>query len=41
MRNCYPKGSHIICATDRSIIANDEFKDRICKEYVSEYNLVH
>ena len=41
MLNRYPKGSHKICATERSIIANDEFKDRICKGYMSGYNLVH
>ena len=38
--NRYPKGSHTKGATKRSIIAYDEIKDRICKEYFSEYHLV-
>ena len=38
--NCYPKGSHTTEATKPSIIANDEIEDKICKEYVSEYDLV-
>ena len=30
--NHYPNGSHNTWATKRSIMAYDEFKDRICKE---------
>ena len=37
--NCYPEGSHTKVATKRSIIVYDEIKDRICKEYVSEFHL--
>ena len=39
--NCYPKGGHKKGTTQRSIIAYGDIKDRICKEYVSEYHLVY